>query len=36
MAAQRKYSDELRGRATRMALDARKEPSTRRGDQADR
>jgi transposase len=29
MAAHRKYPDELRERATRMALDARKDPATR-------
>ena len=28
MAAQRKYSEELRERATRMALDARRDPAT--------
>jgi transposase len=31
MAAQRKYSEELRGRATRMALDARRDPATSSG-----
>ena len=31
MAAQRKYPDELRERATRMAVDARKDPATRSG-----
>lgn len=31
MAAPRKYPDELRERATRMAVDARKEPATRSG-----
>lgn len=29
--APRKYSDELRARATRMALDARKDPATSKG-----
>jgi transposase len=29
MAAPRKYPDELRERATRMALDARQDPATR-------
>lgn len=31
MAAQRKYPAELRERATRMAIDARKDPETRTG-----
>ena len=31
MAAQRKYPEELRERATRMALDARRDPATARG-----
>ena len=31
MAAPKKYSDELRGRATRMALDARQDPATATG-----
>lgn len=31
MAAPRKYPDELRERATRMALEARREPATRAG-----
>ena len=31
MAAQRKYPAELRERATRMAIDARKDPETRMG-----
>lgn len=31
MAAQRKYPEELRERATRMAVDARKDPVTRAG-----
>ena len=31
MAAPRKYPEELRERATRMALDARKDPATRAG-----
>ena len=31
MAAPKKYSDELRERATRMALDARREPTTATG-----
>ena len=31
MAAQRKYSEELRERATRMALEARKDSATMRG-----
>ena len=31
MAAQRKYSEELRARATRMALDARRDPATSTG-----
>ena len=31
MAAPRKYPDELRERATRMAVDARKDPATRSG-----
>lgn len=31
MAAPKKYSDELRERATRMALDARRDPATSRG-----
>jgi transposase len=31
MAAHRKYPEELRERATRMALDARKDPATRTG-----
>ena len=31
MAAQRKYPEELRERATRMAIDARKDPATRTG-----
>jgi transposase len=31
MAALRKYSDELRERATRMAVDARRDPATRSG-----
>ena len=31
MAAPRKYPDELRERATRMAIDARKDPATRSG-----
>lgn len=31
MAAPRKYSDELRERATRMAVDARKDPQTKAG-----
>lgn len=31
MAAQRKYGDELRDRATRMAVEARKDPETRIG-----
>ena len=31
MAAPKKYSDELRERATRMALDARREPATATG-----
>ena len=31
MAAPRKYGDELRERATRMAVDARKDPATRSG-----
>jgi transposase len=31
MAAQRKYPAELRERATRMAIDARKDPVTRTG-----
>ena len=31
MAAPRKYGDELRERATRMALDLRKDPATRGG-----
>ena len=31
MAAQRKYPEELRERATRMAMDARKDPATRTG-----
>ena len=31
MAAPRKYPDELRERATRMAVDARKDPATRAG-----
>ena len=37
MAAPKKYSDELRERATRMALDARRDPATSDGgDQAGR
>ena len=31
MAAPRKYPDELRERATRMAVDARRDPATRSG-----
>lgn len=31
MVAPRKYPDELRERATRMAIDARKDPATRAG-----
>jgi transposase-like protein len=31
MAAPRKYGDELRERATRMALEARQDPATRAG-----
>ena len=31
MAAPRKYSEELRERATRMAMDARKDPATAKG-----
>ena len=31
MVAPRKYSDELRGRATRMALEARRDPATSTG-----
>ena len=31
MPAQRKYPNELRERATRMAIDARKDPATRTG-----
>jgi transposase len=31
MAAPRKYSDELRERATRMAIEARQDPATRAG-----
>ena len=31
MAAQRKYGEELRERATRMALDARRDPATSTG-----
>jgi transposase len=31
MPAQRKYPEELRERATRMAMDARKDPATRTG-----
>jgi transposase len=31
MAAPRKYSEELRDRATRMAMDARKDPETSKG-----
>jgi transposase-like protein len=31
MAAQRKYPDELRERATRLAVDARRDPATRTG-----
>jgi transposase len=31
MAAPRKYSEELRERATRMAMDARKDPATSKG-----
>jgi transposase len=31
MPAQRKYPEELRERATRMAIDARKDPATRTG-----
>ena len=31
MPAQRKYSEELRGRATRLALDARRDPATSTG-----
>ncbi len=31
MGAPRKYGDELRERATRMAVDARKDPATRSG-----
>lgn len=31
MAAPRKYGDELRERATRMAVDARRDPATRSG-----
>lgn len=31
MAAPRKYPDELRERAVRLAVDARKVPATRRG-----
>lgn len=31
MSAPRKYPDELRERATRMAIDARKDPETRTG-----
>src|SRR6476659_4819940 len=31
MAAPRKYSEELRQRATRMAMDARKDPATSKG-----
>ena len=31
MAAPRKYGDELRERATRMAVEARKDPATRSG-----
>ncbi|HET7477851.1 MAG TPA: transposase [Dermatophilaceae bacterium] len=31
MVAPKKYSDELRGRATRMAVDARRDPATRPG-----
>jgi len=31
MVAPRKYPDELRERATRMAMDARKDPATRAG-----
>ena len=31
MAAPRKYGDELRGRATRMAVDARRDPGARSG-----
>lgn len=31
MAAQRKYPEELRERATRLAVEARRDPATRRG-----
>jgi transposase len=31
MAAPRKYPDELRERATRLAVEARRDPATRRG-----
>jgi hypothetical protein len=31
VAAPKKYSDELRGRAIRMALDARRDPTRQRG-----
>lgn len=31
MAAPRKYSDELKSRATRLALDARRDPATKTG-----
>lgn len=31
MAVPRKYSEELRGRATRMAMEARKDPATAKG-----
>ena len=31
MAAPRKYSEELKERATRMALDARRDPATKTG-----
>jgi transposase len=31
MAAPKKYSDELRARATRMALEARRDPATSKG-----
>jgi transposase len=31
MAAPRKYPDELRERATRLAVDARRDPATRTG-----
>jgi transposase len=31
MAAPRKYPDELRERATRMAVEARRDPATRAG-----